>query len=60
MMQYTDDVLWNCIFETYIIILTYVSPQNLIKLKKKIPGPKGKEKKYLDISQFMVYMQYHD
>ena len=25
-LQYTDDVLWNCIPKTYIILLTNVTP----------------------------------
>ena len=29
-MQYTDDVAYNCIFDTYIILLTIVTPINLI------------------------------
>ena len=31
--QYTDDVLWNCIPETYILLLTSVTPINSIKNK---------------------------
>ena len=27
-VQYTDDVLQNCILETYIILLTNVTPVN--------------------------------
>ena len=30
-IQYTDDVLQNCIAETYIILLTNVTPINSIK-----------------------------
>lgn len=30
-MQYTDDILQNCTVETYIILLTNVTPINLIK-----------------------------
>ena len=33
-MQYTEDVLQNCIFETYIILLTKVTLRNLIKIFK--------------------------
>ena len=29
-MQYTDDVLWNCTLETYIILGTNVTQINLI------------------------------
>ena len=34
-VQYTDDVLWNCISETYTILLTNVTPITLIKKKKR-------------------------
>ena len=30
-MQYTDDVLQNCTLEIYIMLLTSVTPINLIK-----------------------------
>ena len=30
-IQYTDDVLENCALETYIIVLTNVTPINSIK-----------------------------
>ena len=33
--QYTDDVLQNCTPETYVILLTKVSPINLNKNKQK-------------------------
>lgn len=33
-MQYTDDVLCNCTLETYIILLTNVTPINLIKIER--------------------------
>ena len=33
-MQFTDDVSQNCTFETYIILLTDVTPINLIKFFK--------------------------
>ena len=33
-MQFTDDVSQNCTFETYIILLTDVTPINLIKFLK--------------------------
>ena len=33
-VQYTDDVLQNCILETYIILLTNVTPGNSIKIEK--------------------------
>ena len=33
-MQYTDHVLQNCTPETYIILLTNVTPINSIKKKK--------------------------
>ena len=26
-MQYTDNILWNCILEAYLILLTDVVPQ---------------------------------
>lgn len=32
-MQYTGDVLLNCILKTYIILLTYITPISLIKKK---------------------------
>ena len=32
-VQYIDDALQNCTPETYIILLTNVTPINLIKLK---------------------------
>ena len=32
-IQHVDDVLQNCIPETHIILLTYVTPMNLIKNK---------------------------
>ena len=35
--QYTDDVLQNCTPETYIILLTNVTPINSIKIKKYLP-----------------------
>ena len=35
-IQYTDDVLQNCILETYIILLTYVTPINSIKKIKRM------------------------
>ena len=31
-MQYTDGISQNCILETYILLLTTVTPQNLIKM----------------------------
>ena len=34
-MQYTDDVLQNCAPETYIILLSHVTPINSIKNKDK-------------------------
>ena len=34
-MQYIGDVLQNCTPETYIILLTNVTPINSIKIKKK-------------------------
>lgn len=33
-VQYTNDVLLNCTLETYIILLTDVTPINLIKKNK--------------------------
>ena len=33
-IQYTDDVLLNCTLETSVMLLTYVTPIHLIKLKK--------------------------
>ena len=33
-MQYTNDVLQNCTSETYIILLTNVTPINSIKNQK--------------------------
>ena len=35
-MQYTDDILWNHTLETYMILLTNVTPINLIKNLKKL------------------------
>ena len=35
-MQYSDDVSQNCTLETCIILLTNVTPINLIKEKKSI------------------------
>ena len=32
-IQYTDDVLQNCTLETYIILLTTITPINSIKIK---------------------------
>ena len=34
-MQYTDDILQNCTPETYIILLTNVTPINSIKIEKR-------------------------
>ena len=34
-MQYTDDILQNCTPETYIILLTNVTPINSIKIQKR-------------------------
>ena len=34
-VQYTDDVLQKCIPETYIILLTNVTPKILIKTNKR-------------------------
>ena len=33
-IQYTDDVLYNCTPETYVILLTNVTPINSIKKEK--------------------------
>lgn len=33
----TDDVWWSCALETYIILLTGVTPMHLIKRKKHGP-----------------------
>ena len=34
-MQYTDDVLQKCTLETYVILLTYVTPiNNKIEIKE--------------------------
>ena len=33
-IKYTDDVLWNCILETSIILLTDITPINSMKIKK--------------------------
>ena len=35
-IQYTDDMLSNCTPHTYIILLTSITPINLIKIKKKL------------------------
>ena len=35
-MQYTDDIPYNCTLETYIILLTIVTPINLIKKEKGV------------------------
>ena len=29
-VQYTDDVLWNCTPDTYVILVTNVAPENSI------------------------------
>ena len=29
-VRYTDDILWNCIPETYVILLTKITPINSI------------------------------
>ena len=34
-VQCTDDVLWNCVPENYVILLTNVTPTNSKKLKEK-------------------------
>ena len=34
-IRYTDDVLQNCTPETYIILLTNVTPINSIKIQKR-------------------------
>ena len=33
MMQYSDDELWNCTLETCMVLLTNVTPINLIRKK---------------------------
>ena len=33
MMQHTDHISWQCTLETYITVLTNVTPTNLIKTK---------------------------
>ena len=48
-VQYTDDVLQNCILETYIILLTNVTPGNSIKIEKK----HNKNTSYLSFNQYM-------
>ena len=35
-IQYTGDILWNYTPETYVILLTNVTPIQSIKIKKKI------------------------
>ena len=35
-IQCTDDVLWHCVPETCIILLTCVTSMNSIKMKKKV------------------------
>ena len=40
-IQYTDDVLQNCIPETYIILLTNVTTVNSIKNKERFIGTEG-------------------
>ena len=35
LIQYTDDVLWNCTPQPYTILLTNVTPINSIKKGKK-------------------------
>ena len=39
-MQYTDDILQNCTPETYIILLTNVTPMNSVKKNKNKLGMK--------------------
>ena len=34
-IQYTDDVLQNCTLETYVILLTSVTPNEFNKKKKE-------------------------
>ena len=34
-IQYTNDVLWKCTPETYVILLTMVSTINSIQIKKR-------------------------
>ena len=36
MVQYENDVLQNCTFEAYIILLTNITPIHSIKILKKI------------------------
>ena len=40
-IHYTDDVLYNCTPETYIILLTNVTPINSIKPLEKYSTYKG-------------------
>lgn len=35
-MQYMDNVLQNCTLETYVVLLTIVTPTNKIKRKNKV------------------------
>ena len=44
--RYTDDVLQNYTFETYIILLTNVTPINSIKILYKDLVKKRKKKKH--------------
>lgn len=37
-MQYSDSMLLNCILVTYIILLTSVTPVNLVNGKKNLKG----------------------
>ena len=44
-IQYTNDILQNCTAETYVILLTNVTPINSIlkiKIRKEIHGQRGK------------------
>ena len=34
-MQYADNVSWKCTLETYMILLTNVTPINFIRKKRK-------------------------
>lgn len=43
-MQYTDDELQKCMLETYIILLTSITPINLIKIKKECENTFVKKK----------------
>ena len=43
-IQYADDILWNCAPDSYIILLTTVTPINSLKINTK---QTNKKKRYV-------------